>query len=104
MKLTDMTVEVLKNYSTINSNIVFTEGNTISTIAESRNILATSTVDMTFATKFGVYDLNEFLGVIDLVDEPQIKVEETHAVISDSTGRSKIKYFFTDPADGYNSN
>jgi len=98
MKLTDMTVEVLKNYSTINSNIVFTEGNTISTIAESRNILATSTVDMTFATKFGVYDLNEFLGVIDLVDEPQIKVEETHAVISDSTGRSKIKYFFTDPA------
>jgi len=96
MKLTDYTTQVLKNFSGINSNIVISSGNQVSTISEARNILSTAKVDIEFPANFGVYDLNEFLGVLSLVDEPQIKFEEKYAVISDSTGRSKIKYFFTD--------
>jgi len=96
MKLTDYTTQVLKNFSGINSNIVFRTGNEVSTISEARNILSTASVDVSFPSEFGIYDLNEFLGVLSLVDEPQIKFEEKFAVISDSVGRSKIKYFFTD--------
>lgn len=96
MKLTDYTTQVLKNFSNINSNIVFQQGNTISTISEARNILSSATVDVDFPSTFGVYDLNEFLGVLNLVDEPEVKIEEKYAVIGDATGRSKIKYFFTD--------
>jgi hypothetical protein len=96
MKLTDYTTQVLKNFSGINSNIVFRTGNEVATISEARNILSTASVDVSFPSEFGIYDLNEFLGVLSLVDEPQIKFEEKFAVISDSVGRSKIKYFFTD--------
>lgn len=96
MKLTDYTTQVLKNFSGINSNIVFSAGNVVSTISEARNILSTATIDMEFPSDFGIYDLNEFLGVLSLVDEPQVKIEEKYAVIGDATGRSKIKYFFTD--------
>lgn len=96
MKLTDYTTQVLKNFSNINSNIVFQQGNTISTISEARNILSSATVDVDFPSTFGVYDLNEFLGVLNLVDEPEVKIEDKYAVIGDATGRSKIKYFFTD--------
>lgn len=96
MKLTEYTMQVLKNFSAINSNIVFRTGNEISTISEPRNILSTASVDVNFPAEFGIYDLNEFLGVLSLVDEPQIKFEEKFAVISDSVGRSKIKYFFTE--------
>jgi hypothetical protein len=96
MKLTDYTTQVLKNFSGINSNIVFHPGNQVSTISEARNILTTAVVDVEFPSEFGIYDLNEFLGVLSLVDEPQVKFEEKFAVISDSVGRSKIKYFFTD--------
>ena len=96
MKLTEYTMQVLKNFSAINSNIVFRTGNEISTISEPRNILSTASVDVNFPSEFGIYDLNEFLGVLSLVDEPQIKFEEKFAVISDSVGRSKIKYFFTE--------
>ena len=96
MKLTEYTTQVLKNYSGINSNIVFHTGNVVSTISEARNILSTATIDMEFPSDFGIYDLNEFLGVLSLVDEPQIKIEEKYAVVGDATGRSKIKYFFTD--------
>tara|TARA_R110000868_G_scaffold609_1_gene4304 strand:- start:1127 stop:1819 length:693 start_codon:yes stop_codon:yes gene_type:complete len=96
MKLTDYTTQVLKNFSGINSNLIFRSGNEVSTISEAKNILSTASLDVNFPSEFGIYDLNEFLGVLSLVDEPQIKFEEKFAVISDSTGRSKIKYFFTD--------
>lgn len=96
MKLTEDTTQVLKNFSSINSNIVFQTGNTVSTISEARNILSTASVDVSFPSEFGIYDLNEFLGVLSLVDEPEIKIEDKFAVVGDSTGRSKIKYFFTD--------
>lgn len=96
MKLTEDTTQVLKNFSAINSNIVFQSGNTVSTISEARNILSTASVDVNFPAEFGIYDLNEFLGVLSLVDEPEIKIEDKYAVVGDATGRSKIKYFFTD--------
>lgn len=96
MKLTEHTTQVLKNFSAINSNIVIQTGNVLSTISEARNILSSATIDVNFPADFGIYDLNEFLGVLSLVDEPEIKIEDKYAVIGDATGRSKIKYFFTD--------
>lgn len=96
MILSQNTVEMLKNYSSINSNLVFTQGNTISTISEARNILATATIDNDIPTEFGIYDLSAFLGVIGLVDDPKMKINESHATISDSVGRTSIKYWFTD--------
>jgi hypothetical protein len=98
MKLSDSTIQILKNYSSLNSNIIFNVGSKIATISEARNILSLASVDADFASAFGIYDLNEFLGVLSLVDNPEIKIEEKFAVIADSTGRSKIKYFFTDPS------
>lgn len=96
MKISEYTAQVLKNFSAINSNMVFREGNRVSTISEARNILSDVLLDVEFPQEFGIYDLNEFLGVLNLVDEPDIQLQDKYAVISDSTGRSKIKYFFTD--------
>ena len=96
MELNDTTINILKNYATINPNIVINEGNQVKTISVARNVLSTSEVSVEFPQTFGIYDLNEFLGVLSLVDEPQIKIEEKYAVVGDATGRSKIKYFFTD--------
>lgn len=96
MKLTEYTTQVLKNFSGINSNIVFTPGNRVNTISEARNILSSVTVDVEFPDQFGIYDLNEFLGVLSLVNEPEVQFSDKFATISDSSGRSKVKYFFTD--------
>lgn len=96
MQLTDNVVQVLKNFATINPNIVVEPGNVIKTLAEGRNIFGKATIDTEFPIKFGVYDLNEFLSVIGLVDNPQLSFEDTHVNIADASGRSKIRYFFTD--------
>jgi hypothetical protein len=97
MELTENTLQILKNFSAINSNIVIKEGNTLQTIAEAKNLLAKAEVAENFPQDFGVYDLSEFLGVLGLVDNPQLEFKDEYVLIADSTGRSKIKYFFSDP-------
>ena len=100
MKLSDNTISVLKNFASINSNIVIDTGNTIRTISEAKNILAKIDVEETFDQEFGIYDLNEFLGVINLVDSPENKptlnFQENFVTISDASGLANIKYFFSD--------
>jgi hypothetical protein len=69
-------------------------GNNIKTMSETRNMIATADVSEQFAKDFGIYDLNEFIGVMGLVDTPNLKFEDDFVVVSDSSGRSKIKYFY----------
>ena len=97
MELTENVQQVLKNFAGINPNIVIDQGNTIKTVSEGRNVLGKATLDVEFPSKIGIYDLNEFLSVLGLVDQPKLTFEESHVNVGDSTGRSKIRYFFTDP-------
>ena len=96
MELSENTIQLLKNFASINSNIVIRPGKTISTISEAKNILAATDVNEEFPQEIGIYDLNEFLGVLGLVDTPRLKFNEDHVVVGDSTGRSKVRYFFAD--------
>jgi hypothetical protein len=57
--------------------------------------LARADIEEEFPTDFGIYDLNEFIGVLSLVDSPRLKFNDEYATIGDSTGRSKVKYFFS---------
>jgi len=70
-------------------------GNTIKTISEARTVLSTAVVDADFPKDFGIYDLNEFMGVLQLVDAPSLKFEDDYVIVNDSTGRSKVKYFYS---------
>ncbi len=97
MKLTENTIQILKNFAGINPNIVINKGSVIKTMAEAKNVLATATIEDEFPSTFGIYDLNEFLGVLNLLDSPTFTPDAGFATISDGTGRQKIKYYFTDP-------
>lgn len=97
MELSDRTLQVLKNYSVINPNIVIGEGSTLKTVSVARNIFSKTEVSEQFPTTFGIYDLNEFLGVLSLVDKPNLKFDENFVIVSDSSGRSSIKYHYSDP-------
>ena len=97
MNISENTMQILKNYSSINPNFIARKGNTITTISEAKNILSSCSVEEEFDQDLGIYDLNEFLNVLSLVDQPKLQMEEKWVTVSDQTGRSKIKYFFTDP-------
>jgi hypothetical protein len=95
MQLTDKTTQVLKNFASINPNIVINPGNVVRTISEAMNALATAEIDMTFPQQVGIYDLNEFLSVVSLVDSPDLVFNDDHMIISDGSGRSNIKYHYS---------
>ena len=96
MELSNFTMQVLKNFATINSNIVIKEGSTIMTVSEAKNVLASATLEEYFPQEFGIYDLNECLNVLGLVDEPRVRFEDKSMLIGDRTGRAQIRYFYSD--------
>ena len=65
--MTEKTLQVLKNYATINPNIVIENGNVVKTISEARAIVSKSSVDVDFPLTFGIFDLSNFLNVLILV-------------------------------------
>jgi len=97
MELSEHTLQVLHNFSGINGNIYINEGNVLRTVSESRTVLAKATLGEDFPLSFGIYDLREFLSVLGLVDSRTVSFENEYARIADSTGRSKIKYFYSAP-------
>ena len=61
MKLSDNTINLLKNFKEINQSILFKKGNKLRTISVMKNILAEATVAEDFPKDFGIYDLSQFI-------------------------------------------
>lgn len=97
MEISTQTVNVLKNFASINSNIVIKPGNVLMTISEAKNVLAQATVTEQFDREVGIYDLQEYLNVLGLVDSPRVRFNDNHMLIGDGSGRTTIKYFYSDP-------
>lgn len=98
MKLTSDTINLLKNFASINQGILFKKGKVIRTVSPHKNIMAQATVNEEMPTDFGIYDLNNFLSVISLhKDDPSFEFEKESVLISGYKGRSKIKYRFCAP-------
>jgi len=96
MKLSDKTLTLLKNFSSINQSILFKKGSSLRTISVMKNILAEATIDEDLPTDFGIYDLNQFLNGLSLHHQPDLDFENNgHVVIRE--GKSRTKYFFADP-------
>ena len=70
MKLSNHTTSVLKNFATINQNLVIKEGSELLTMSSMKNIVAKATVEENFPKEIAIYDLNEFLGALSLFSEP----------------------------------
>jgi hypothetical protein len=96
IKLSKKTLEILKNFASINSNILVNPGNIITTISPVKNVLAEATVDEAFDVQFGVWDLNKFLGTISLFNDPEFEFHDKYVTISGSNG-SSVKYFYCEP-------
>ena len=96
MKLSDKTLTLLKNFSSINQSILFKQGSSLKTISVMKNILAEATIEEDLPTDFGIYDLNQFLNGIGLHQHPDLDfTNQGHVVIRE--GKSRTKYFFADP-------
>lgn len=94
--LSNDTLSVLKNFSTINPNVVLKPGQKIKTISDAKNILAIASVAEDFPHDMGIYDLNEFLSVFSIVQDGKVEFTDKSAKITN--GKSHVKYFFAEPS------
>ncbi len=94
MKLSDKTIKVLKNFSSINQSMLFRTGSIIRTKSTTDTIAAQAVVEEMFPFEFGIYDLNQFLSVTSLFEDPEFDFQENHVTIS--SGDSSSNYYYTD--------
>ena len=95
MKLSSNTTMVLKNFATINQNLVIKEGSELLTMSSMKNIVAKATVEESFPVEFAIYDLNEFLGTVSLFDlDCDFEFGDDAVIIKDSSAQQK--YFYAD--------
>ena len=94
--LSKTTLAILKNFASLNSNILVNPGNTIKTITPSMNGMAEAVVEETFDTQFGIWDLNKFLGVVSLFTNPTFEFGEKSVTIS-GNNNSVVNYGYSEP-------
>ena len=96
MKLTDNTLNILKNFAGINNSILVKQGNKLRTISMAKNILAEADISEEFPRDFAIYDLNQFLNGLSLHQDPDLDFNED-TYLSIKEGKRRVKYFFADP-------
>lgn len=97
MRLSDKTLVLLKNFSSINQSILIQEGKSLRTMSVMKNILAEANIEDEFPRDFGIYDLNQFLNGLALHENPELDFSnDSYVVIRE--GKTRSKYFFSDPS------
>ena len=96
MKLSNETKEVLKNFSTINQNLVIKQGSNISTMSAMKNIIANAKVTEKFPKEFAIYDLNEFLAALSLFEKPELDFKDDYVLFTEES--KSLKYWYSDPS------
>jgi len=94
MIFSEKTLSVLKNFSTINSSMLFRKGNIVRSISQQKTILAKEQIDENIERDFAIYDLSRFLGVLSLFNAPEIVLGENSAtIVADG---QKLVYVYAD--------
>lgn len=93
MKLSKKTLDVLKTFANINSNLLLVPGKKIETMSVAKNIFGDATIDEEIPQEFGIYNTQEFLGALSLFKDPELVFEEKHVRIKEATGGGmSLKY------------
>ena len=95
MKLSEKTIKIFENFSSINQSILVKQGNKVRTISVMKNILAEAEIKEDFPRNCAIYDLKQFLNGLGLHEDPQLDFSnDNYLVIRE--GKRKVKYFFAD--------
>lgn len=96
MKFSDNTINILKNFATINQSIIFKPGNELRTISPQKTIMAIAKIEDDIPSAACVYDVSRFLSTCGLYENPNMEFHDKFFMISE--GNRKTKYVYADPS------
>ena len=97
MKISNKTLDILKNFSEINQSILIKKGKKLKTVSALKNILAHADVEENFPQDFAIYQLNEFIGVLSTMNNPELTFHDKYVMLSQENGAC-TKYFYAEPS------
>ena len=97
MKISNKTLDILKNFSEINQSILIKKGKKLKTVSALKNILAHADVEENFPQDFAIYQLNEFIGVLSTMNNPDLTFHDKYVMLSQENGAC-TKYFYAEPS------
>ena len=83
MKFSENTLAVLKNFASINSGVVLKAGQVQKTISPEKSILVEATLEDNLGSDFGIYDLNQFLGNVTTLKNPELTFTKDNVTLDD---------------------
>lgn len=95
MKFSSETLAVLKNFASININIVFKAGDQVSTISSAKNIFAKTIIKEEIPNEFAIYDLNSLLAMLTLMENQDVSFTDKSLVVTSDKGN--FEYFYSSP-------
>jgi hypothetical protein len=95
-KLSKETLQILKNFASLNSNLLVKPGNRLVTVTPYKNVMAEAIIQEEFDTEFAIWDLSKFLGIVSMFEDPDFIFHDKYVEIEGSN-HSTVKYFYCDP-------
>jgi hypothetical protein len=95
MKLSENTLSVLKNFASINSGVVLQKGKVQKTISPEQTILVEASLEDDMPVEFGIYDLNQFLGNVTTLANPEMTFATESVQMND--GSFNLNYYSCSP-------
>ena len=96
MKISTETLQILKNYASINTGMLFTPGNMLRTRTDS--VFAEARVDEEFPSEHGIFDLSNMLNVVALFKDAELDFQPAGLVIRESDGSAESMYGYAGAA------
>jgi gp45 sliding clamp, C terminal len=96
MKLSKETLDILKNFASINPSLIFQAGNVQKTVSPQKTVLAKATISESFTKEFAIYDLTQFISVVSMFEDPSISTGSESVVVSNGRSNTTIRYAKSD--------
>lgn len=87
--------ELFKNFAAINQSLKILQGNKITTKDVDGNLMALTRLDDEFPIDLGIYNLNEFISILNLVGTTDVVLKDKYMNIRGD--KSSVKYFYSHP-------
>lgn len=96
MKFNARTIQILRNFSTINESLIFKAGMQLKTISQTKTIMARAKIDTEIEKTFAIFDLPQFLSAVSMFEDPELDAEGS--VLTISRGTEKLNYTLSEPS------
>lgn len=97
MNISKETTDIISSFSFINPSILIKPGSILATKNDESTMLAIAEVKDEFPVQMSIYNLKQFLGVVDTFKSPEFIFDESKNFVTIKEANQYIKYGFANP-------